>query len=382
MTVGEYGIRSVNGQKLAGRLNLLLSLAGRDLDESLLSRVVQGSYNAGGVSASAGTHDRGGAVDLSVRGWSYDRITEVLTTLRRRGLIAWYRHEGQGFTPHIHGIDRGANDLSTGAAEQVRRFDLGENGLALRQRDDGPRVAVPSFDYEAGLREWEVALLPKDIIFGTWNTPHRLDPRRMAGDIAAATREHGVSLWALQETTDTDWRILKPDGWDWWRPARAQSSTLVFDPAVWEPVLRPNGRRRQGSFRVHASGDRPRYVVFAVLRHRPTGKVFKIGGVHLPAFKTRSPRQAMFFRHAEKRAAKWLGRGGPDRVLLGDFNANWGLWTRNLNKVSVWEKPRNNKTGPRNTSIDHVLRKKGRRRPQVVATVSGRSDHDALIVRL
>jgi hypothetical protein len=153
--MSEYDLRYPNGKKVAGRMNLLLSLAGRDLGESMLDRVVQGSYNKGGVTASAGTHDGGGAVDLSVRGWSYDRITQVLTTLRRRGLIAWYRHEGQGFSPHIHGIDRGARDLSTGAAEQVRRFDLGENGLALRQRDDGPRVVVPSFDYAAGLREWD-----------------------------------------------------------------------------------------------------------------------------------------------------------------------------------------------------------------------------------
>lgn len=152
--MSEYTRRYPNGKPIAGRMNLLLSLAGRDLGESMLERVVQGSYNKGGVAASAGTHDGGGAVDLSVGGWSKDRIWQVLTALRKRGLIAWYRHPGQGFSPHIHGIDRGANDLSSGARQQVVRFDNGEDGLRLRQPDDGPKVPVPSFDYAAGLVEW------------------------------------------------------------------------------------------------------------------------------------------------------------------------------------------------------------------------------------
>ena len=156
----EYTRRYPNGRPIAGRLNLLLSLAGHDLGESLLDRVVQGSYNAGGVAASAGTHDGGGAVDLSVSGWSGGRITEVLTVLRKRGLIAWYRHPGQGFDPHIHGIDRGAKDLSVGAADQVRRFDNGENGLASHAPDDGPKVPVPAFNYEAGLKEWDALMTP------------------------------------------------------------------------------------------------------------------------------------------------------------------------------------------------------------------------------
>lgn len=154
--MSEYQIVYANGYELADRLNLLLSLAANDLGLPLLERVMQGSYNAGGVSVSAGTHDAGGAVDLSVTGLSPDVIWRVLTVLRQRGLVAWHRTPAQGpWAAHIHGIDRGANDLSPGAAEQVRLFDQGYNGLVGNRPDDGPRVPVEAFVYADGLAEWD-----------------------------------------------------------------------------------------------------------------------------------------------------------------------------------------------------------------------------------
>src|SRR5689334_19076486 len=63
--------------------------------------VVQGSYNAGGVSASAGTHDGGGALDVSPT----DHPGKVVLALREVGFAAWHRVPSQGpWAEHIHAI--------------------------------------------------------------------------------------------------------------------------------------------------------------------------------------------------------------------------------------------------------------------------------------
>jgi ribosome modulation factor len=97
----------------------------------------QGSYNAGAVKASAGTHDGGGAVDLAP--WDHER--KVLE-LRRTGFAAWYRPASRSWSPHIHAVLIGNRKLSPGAADQVRQYLAGYDGLAGRGRDTGPRQFV------------------------------------------------------------------------------------------------------------------------------------------------------------------------------------------------------------------------------------------------
>lgn len=47
--------------------------------------LAQGSYNSGGVAASAGTHDGGGAVDVSVAGLADADVLRTVRTMRRVG---------------------------------------------------------------------------------------------------------------------------------------------------------------------------------------------------------------------------------------------------------------------------------------------------------
>lgn len=119
--------------------------------------LTQGSYNAGGVAASAGTHDGGGAVDISLK----DQNTGVLFPKVRRetirnaarqvGFAAWIRDPSQSRTSwpwHTHCIAIGDPDLSgsaekgTGAIGQVQDYKNGFNGLASGGKDDGPRTWV------------------------------------------------------------------------------------------------------------------------------------------------------------------------------------------------------------------------------------------------
>ncbi|QLQ36651.1 peptidoglycan-binding domain-containing protein [Micromonospora robiginosa] len=112
--------------------------------ERLLGRqlgITQGSYNSG-VDASAGTHDGGGALDLSVSGLSSATRTDVLRRLRTVGFAAWLRTPDQGdWGYHIHAVALADTDQSTGAQNQAGDYYLGRNGLANRGPDDGPVVS-------------------------------------------------------------------------------------------------------------------------------------------------------------------------------------------------------------------------------------------------
>ena len=109
--------------------------------------VTQGSYNAGGVGASAGTHDGGGALDISVSGLTTAQRTATVKALRQVGFAAWLRTPAQGdWGYHIHAIAINDTDLSSGAQHQAGDYYLGKNGLANGAADDGPQVTKMTWE--------------------------------------------------------------------------------------------------------------------------------------------------------------------------------------------------------------------------------------------
>jgi primosomal replication protein N len=123
--------------------------------ERLLGRtlvITQGSYNPGGDPDSAGTHDGGGALDISVSGMTTTTRTNVVRQLRVVGFAAWLRTPSQGSWPyHIHAIAISDTDMSPAAQRQAGDYYLGYNGLANRAPDDGP-VVTPKETWEEYLR--------------------------------------------------------------------------------------------------------------------------------------------------------------------------------------------------------------------------------------
>jgi len=130
-------------------------------------RITQGSYNAGRVGASAGTHDGGGVLDYSVDGLGATSIQNVTAALRRVGFAAWLRTPADGFAPHIHAVAIGCPDLAPSAGRQVEAYRKGRNGLS----NNGP-------DRQAGLNvqptTWEAYNAPR-------TTPWPLTFRRQFG---------------------------------------------------------------------------------------------------------------------------------------------------------------------------------------------------------
>jgi hypothetical protein len=134
-----------DGVLVDDRTAQMLAEAQRRLGRTLV--LSQGSYNPGGDPTSAGTHDGGGVVDVSVSGMSAATRTAVARALREVGFAAWVRNPTQGDWPwHIHAAAISDPDLSSQAQHQVGDYYLGRNGLANRGADDGPRVAIHTWE--------------------------------------------------------------------------------------------------------------------------------------------------------------------------------------------------------------------------------------------
>lgn len=101
--------------------------------------ITQGSYQSGGGDVnSAGTHDRGGVVDLK---WC--RHNRCIRALRMAGTTASHRTPAQGpWKDHIHLVVIGHPDLAPAAQRQVDAYlaDPPRNGLKDNGPDDGPRL--------------------------------------------------------------------------------------------------------------------------------------------------------------------------------------------------------------------------------------------------
>lgn len=135
-------------KKVDWKTRAALEEAERRLDYPLT--IVQGSYNAGGVSASAGTHDGGGVVDLLA--WDWQRKVRVLRAI---GFAAWYRPAIPGlWGAHIHAVLIDHGRLAPSAARQVTAYRSGRDGLASNRTDPFWRPdPIPVFRYPPSTSE-------------------------------------------------------------------------------------------------------------------------------------------------------------------------------------------------------------------------------------
>lgn len=101
---------------------------------------------------SGSTHMGSSAADISVRGLTTKQRIRLVHALKLAGFAAWFRTPADGFPYHIHAIligsgkdgtgPVGGNEMSTGAAYQVRSFDQGRNGLTNNAVDPTYRPKI------------------------------------------------------------------------------------------------------------------------------------------------------------------------------------------------------------------------------------------------
>jgi hypothetical protein len=252
-TTEPYERVSFGGVTLNRRSVCMLKEAQR-LGEFTL-RLTQGSYNVGGVAASAGTHDGGGAFDASVRGLSGSQITHRIRSLRKAGWAAWHRLPLAGVWPaHIHAVAVGDKELAPLARSQVDAYKDGRNGLAGNGPDNGPRVD-PSF-YSAAVLARYVNTAPA--VFADTSILHWVSVRfHRTGEqfTSPRSRKHiGLAQIALRDLdlypfeVDEKWGRFTHIGYRGWRTRLGvENATGIVTQASLDALGRRTARFRTKS---------------------------------------------------------------------------------------------------------------------------------------
>jgi hypothetical protein len=137
---------SYGGKQVNARTADMLGAADAKLSWSLT--LSQGSYNSSNPD-SAGTHDGGGVVDISVSALSTTQRWQTVQALRTVGFAAWLRTPDDGFVYHIHANAISDPDMSREGRNQVNDYYFGRNGLANHNADNTPSA------YRVALTWWE-----------------------------------------------------------------------------------------------------------------------------------------------------------------------------------------------------------------------------------
>jgi hypothetical protein len=145
MAVDPYKRVSWRGVTVNQRTQEMLEVTElRGLRDLMPLRIVQGSYNKG-VTQSGGTHDGGGALDVSLLNRTANERDRIVRELRETSFAAWYRAPIPGvWSAHIHAIAIGDQEMSPQAAQQVVWYREGKNGLwpSGGGPDTGPDVPI------------------------------------------------------------------------------------------------------------------------------------------------------------------------------------------------------------------------------------------------
>ncbi|TCC19969.1 hypothetical protein [Kribbella sindirgiensis] len=197
-------------------------------------RITQGGFNKGGVTASAGTHDGGGALDIRAKDLTTAERKEVVRRARQVGFAAWLRTPAQANWPyHVHMIAVGCDSLSAGAEKQVVAYHNGKNGLKNNRADDGDRLYADN-TWESYQAQLAALKPPKDAPPAKVATGPRVSLKLIAyaanggyfrsGQIIARNEATRVAHWLLDD----------------------QKIVTARDVRVWEAFVRQGNWRSAG----------------------------------------------------------------------------------------------------------------------------------------
>jgi len=283
--------------------------------------IVQGCYNAGGVAASAGTHDGGGVFDLAP--WDWERKVHVLRSL---GCAAWHRTAIRGlWSEHIHVVVRNHPTLSPAARQQQTYFDKKprRNGLAGEavDPDQYPGRPTPTFHYP-----------PKTPVIPTFTAVDLNDNwGNIATDVPSLVNDFRPLVMGVQEGWRVKYSTRIPKRfkvkqkmaskatagvaviWDSRRLARAGKSK---DPSKQGRGLEVIGKGKD-------TRDRP--VVWRDLRFRPgvhrgaMPRVFRLASVHYPPQRDREAWDLF-----DAKLERWIKQSPVPVLLFMDSNQHAG----------------------------------------------------------
>lgn len=187
--------------------------------------LVQGGYNAGGVSASAGTHDGGGAFDFT----PFNAKNRV-KILRLLGTAVWDRPTIPGlWSRHVHGIVCGDGTASAGAKAQVTEYYRGGDGLVGGLADPNWRPKVLPILFVA---PWDSRGNPGKR-YATKQYTMRSEPTTKASSRGVINKNDSFSVVAVVNANGTLWAVNTHGNFV---PASALTTTAPTAPVVEAPV--------------------------------------------------------------------------------------------------------------------------------------------------
>lgn len=184
------------GRRTAAHLDFTIARLAVEHPGAVL-HVIQSAYNVG-VSASAGTHDKDGVLDVYIEGMSW---WDMQRFLRECGWAAWYRFP-PAFGRHIHMISIGCPGpvgiFVPGQLDDYRRRAFGLKG----QHDSGSDHSwFPEeqfiFDYEKwenDMTKDEIASAPIAMLSGPDNVERTVTLQNVLRDLEGTQDLHGKSL--------------------------------------------------------------------------------------------------------------------------------------------------------------------------------------------
>ena len=133
-TTDPYGVRIWDGLHKVDNRTFTALIRAQQLAKVPI-RLAQGSYSTG-VPASAGTHDKGGVVDVRIDGLTTRQRVRVMHSLKRVGFAVWWRHGSLwAGNAHLHAVLRKHKKLAWLAAQQELAYDRRRDGLADNKPD-------------------------------------------------------------------------------------------------------------------------------------------------------------------------------------------------------------------------------------------------------
>ena len=185
--------------------------------------ITQGGWNAGGVAASAGTHDRD-AADSSINGKTKAQVAKEIESLRWAGWFASLRTRtalwgvrAQGFSAaHVHSVPNGWGLVSDGARRQAEAYRRGRDGLRQNGPDAGGPGHVPTYRNRLTPMKPKVTVVP--------SLPKPVDQPKRAENLTDP-----VPRW----NTPMPWMIIPVDG---------ILGGVTLSRLQWELRIKPTGK--------------------------------------------------------------------------------------------------------------------------------------------
>ena len=199
--------------------------------------ITQGSYS-GGVSASAGTHNGGGAADIQTRGLTGKQKLDLVREARTVGFAAWLRPKIAGlWNEHCHAIAVGCPDASAAAKRQVQELRDGGDGLKGGAPDPHRDMHLPVVSWEEYLDSQKPKPARPPLVVQKVNDKHKPGSRELRKGDKGTDVAFVQGFVDSRLAQDGDFGPVTEKAVKAYQKMRGIKQTGVVDAKTWEQML-------------------------------------------------------------------------------------------------------------------------------------------------